>query len=75
MTQAKQAGLFSTTFNALTSVVRQTAVAAEATIGMVSDTAEAGRYYTTELKLTAQLETQSNIRLLTKQLADLESQV
>lgn len=70
---SKQQGLFSTTFNALTSVVRQSAVAAEATIGMVSDVAEAGRYYTTELKLTAELETASNIRLLTKELADLES--
>ena len=75
MSQAKQAGLFSTLSGAIISTVRESAVAIEATIGMASDVALAGRAYTTEMKLSAQLETQSNIRLLTKELAALEAQV
>ena len=74
MSQAKQAGLFSTLSGAIISTVRESAVAIEATIGMASDVALAGRAYTTEMKLSAQLETQSNIRLLTKELAKLESE-
>lgn len=68
----KQPGLLGTVFSALTSVVRETAVMAEATIGMGSDIAVTGRIHTTQMKLEAQLNSTSEIKRLEAELAALE---
>lgn len=71
-TQQKQPGLLGTVFGALTSVVRETAVMAEATIGMGSDIAVTGRIHTTQMRLEAEINSAAEIKRLRKELEELD---
>lgn len=70
----KPKGLISTVNGAAISTVAGSATVLENVIGMAADLAIAGRAYTTEIRLTAELETASSIRMLTKQLASMEAE-